>query len=515
MPKWRLYFPFWHILEFYFCTLAVFIYVCSKIPLYINMRLNLLCAVTLGAYILLPSQINAQTVPADTLTLSLDKCIAIALTESPTIKVADMEVTRVDYSKKETLGQLLPTINFGATYNRTIAKQTMYMSMDGFGGGMGGGTDTDSDSETASRASGNSGGKTGIKVGLDNSYSAGFSASMPLIAPHLWKTLKLNDSQILLNVENARTSRLALVNQVKSAYYALLLAYDSRDVLQESYDNAKFNADVYEKQFSVGAASEYDVLRSQVAVKNIEPELLQADIAIKQARLQLLILMGLDASMPLKPDTKLADYERDMYANTLSIDRSLDGNSDLRQLDIHTRQLNDALTIQKMAWFPTLALSFNYNWTSMSNGNALKNFTWTPYSVVGLTLNIPLFEGGQRYSRIKQARIQVDEMKWQRQNLERSINMQVELAIDNIEKNVKQVASSAESVSQADKAYEIMEKSFKIGAASYLNLRDSQLALTQARLAYYQSIYNYLIANSELELLLGNADLNKYKQIAE
>ena len=79
--------------------------------------------------------------------------------------------------------------------------------------------------------------------------------------------------------------------------------------------------------------------------------------------------------------------------------------------------------------------------------------------------------------------------------------------------NVKQIASNAESVAQADKAHDIMERSFEIGAASYLDLRDSQLALTRARLAYYSAIYNYLIANSELELLLGNADIKKYESL--
>ena len=146
----------------------------------------------------------------------------------------------------------------------------------------------------------------------------------------------------------------------------------------------------------------------------------------------------------------------------------------------------------------------------MSDGNMFKNFRWSPYSTVGVSLSLPIFQGGQRYYKIKQAQLQVDEMKFQRENLERSINMQVEVAIDNINKNVKQIASSAESVKQADKAHEIMEESFKIGAASYLNLRDSEVALTRSRLAYYQSIYNYLISNSELELLLGNADINKY-----
>lgn len=202
-----------------------------------------------------------------------------------------------------------------------------------------------------------------------------------------------------------------------------------------------------------------------------------------------------------------------MYADVLGIDHNIEGNSELRLLDIQTRQLRDALKVQKMSLVPTLALTANYNWTSMSNGSPLKNFRWSPYSMVGLTLSIPLFEGGQRYTRIRQAEIQVNEMKWQRDNLLRSINMQADLALDNINMNVKQIASCSESVRQADKAHDIMQKSFEIGAASYLDLRDSELALTRSRLAYYQAIYNYLVARADLELLLGNADLEKYSAV--
>ena len=93
--------------------------------------------------------------------------------------------------------------------------------------------------------------------------------------------------------------------------------------------------------------------------------------------------------------------------------------------------------------------------------------------------------------------------------------MQVNLAIDNIKVNVKQIASCSESMKQADRAHTIMERSFDIGAASYLDLRDSELALTRAQLAYYQAIYNYLIAGSELELLQGTADVDRYTSATE
>lgn len=440
-------------------------------------------------------------------TLSLDDCLSIALTENPTVHVADMEVQRMDYSKRETIGALLPTIDFGTTYSRTLEKQTMYMNMDAFGG-FGGGGDEGGDENPVSRAGG--GGNNGIKVGLDNSWSIGFQASLPLIAPQLWKSISVSDTQILRSLETARQSRQNLVDQVKTAYYTLLLAHDSRRVIQQSYDMAALTHTTYVKQAAAGAASDYDVLRTSVAMKNIEPQILQADIAIKQARLQLLVLMGVDSSFEFEPAQKLSDYEATMYGDVLALEADYSNNADLKLLDIDAKLLRQQVDMKKLAFVPTLALTANYNWTTMNNGSPFSNLRWNPYSMIGVSLSVPLFHGGSRWNSLKAARIQADEMSWQRSNLERSIAMQVDVAIDNIKLNVKQIASSSESVAQADRAHTIMEKSFDIGAASYLDLRDSELSLTQARLAYFQAIYNYLVAGSKLELLLGNAPIDKY-----
>ncbi len=447
------------------------------------------------------SRSSAQT--ADSLVLSLDQCLAIALSENPTVKVADMEIQRIDYSRIETLSQLLPQISFAGQYSRTLAKQTMYMSMGGFGGG--------SDKAEGEDQRAASAGSNGIKVGMDNSYQVGFSASMPLIAPQLWASLKLSDTQILQAVEQSRASRINLVNEVKDAYYALMLAKDSKKVITESYEMAKLTHEIYSRQYEAGAASDYDVLHTSVAMKNIEPELLQADIAIKQARLQLLILMGLDASTNLDTQDTLEKYESSMYADVMALDRDYSNNSELLLSNIQKQQLARNLKIQQYSLIPTLSLTANYFWTSMSNGSPFKNFRWNPYSTVGLSLSVPIFTGGSRYSKIRQAKVQMVEWQYNRENLERNIASQVELAIDNIQQNVKQIASSSESVGQAERAHNIMQESFNIGAASYLDLRDSELALTRSRLAYYQSIYNYLVARSGLELLLGNAPIDNYK----
>lgn len=455
-----------------------------------------------------------ETAAPSGVSLTLDDCLRIALSESPTVKVADMEITRVDYSKKNVLAELLPQISFGGQYNRMLAKQVAYMNMSGFGG-MGGnnsgsgdsGSDTPGDSgDTTPETPAPSAGQRGIKMGLDNSFQMGFSASMPLVAPQLWASMKLSDAQILQAVEQARASRLDLIAQVKQAYYTLLLAKDSKKVIQESYDMAALTYDIYSKRFAAGDASEYDVLRTSVAMKNVEPQLLQADIAIRQARLQLMLLMGVDARADYEFAGELSAYEKTMYDDVMALPTDYSQNTQLIQNTLAQNTLDQAVRVNKMAWYPTLALTASYNWTSSSDGSPFKNFRWNPYSVVGLNLSIPLFTGGRRHNNIKMAQIQATENMLQRENIEHNVSMQAKLAVDNIHLNVRQIASCAESVKQADRAYNIMSQSFDIGAASYLNLRDSELALTQSRLTYFQAIYNYLVATNDLELLLGTAD---------
>ena len=192
---------------------------------------------------------------AEPKTVSLDECLTIALSDNPTVKIADMEVERLDYSKREVIGQLLPTIDFGATYSRMLAKQVMYMNMDGFGDMGGNGNDGAEENSRAGEKKDN-----GIKMGLDNSYSLGFQASLPLIAPQLWKSIGVSDTQILRSLESARQSRQSLVNQVKNAYYTLLLAQDSRKVIQESYDMAALTNRTYQQQREAGAADRKSVV---------------------------------------------------------------------------------------------------------------------------------------------------------------------------------------------------------------------------------------------------------------
>ncbi len=423
---------------------------------------------------------HAQDYYTGMLRLSLDDCLRVALNDNPTVKVDSMEIERVNYALKEVKGQLLPEVTASGQYTRNLALQTMYM-------------DT---------GDGNS---VGIKMGRDNTYTAGFSATLPLVVPQLWRTIKLNENQILQNIEAARANKISLVNQVKNTYYAMLLAADSRRVIEQNHATALEHAAIYKKQHELGTASEYDVLRANVAVTNLEPSILEAENTERLLELQLKVLMGMDSRIDIEPTQTLDDFKASMYDRTLSTDTSLVNNTTLKTLDLQTDYLNKAVAVQKAAWLPTVSANGNLMWHSMGNGNPLDNFMWNRSSSIGLTIAWPVFQGFRRNNRIKQAEIQAREMTWQRENAERSLHMQVQSQVDNIHKSIKQVESNAGGVAQAQKASDIMQQSFKVGAASFIQLRDTDDALMNARLSYYQAIYNYLVAESDLEKVLGNS----------
>jgi outer membrane protein TolC len=117
-----------------------------------------------------------------------------------------------------------------------------------------------------------------------------------------------------LAVEQARSSRIDMVEQVSKAFYQVLLEKDSYDVYKRVYDNAVENHRIIEKRYSVGQVSEYDFIRSQVSVANAEPNVFNAENSIVLALWQLKALLGVDLEKDIDCAGRLADYEVELNA---------------------------------------------------------------------------------------------------------------------------------------------------------------------------------------------------------
>lgn len=416
------------------------------------------------------NSIHAQ----DTLKLKLDDAIKIALNDNPTIKVAGQEIALKKVASQEAYAGLLPEASLVGNYSRTIEKQSFAMQ-----------------------------GQV-IKVGTDNTYSGGLTISLPVFAPALYKSISLTKTDIELSVEKSRASKLDMVNQVTKAFYQLLLAQDSYEVLQKSYKQSEDNYNVVKAKYEQGTVSEYDKISAEVQMRNIKPSVVSAKNAIGLTNLQLKVLLGLEPSTAISIDGNLKDYEVSMFNRMARPNpNDLINNTTLKQLDLNKDALNKTLKLQRANFLPTLSASFQYMYTSMNNDFKFSRYIWNPYSTFGLSLSIPIFRA-TNFTKLKQTKIKLTQLSDTRINTERQLVMQANTYIDNMSASTEQVVSNREAVLQAEKGRLIAGKRYEVGKGTILELNSSEVALTQSQLTYNQSIYDYLIAKADLDLVVGD-----------
>ena len=464
----------------------------------------------------------AQTAQVDTTSaeatfLTLEQALEIALSENVSVKVADQEVIKTGYARKGTYSSLYPQINGTGSYQRTIKKQVMYMDGGGFDiGAMLGETlstyllplyaqhpdvpfPTPKKSEEEETSS-----NEGFSVGRWNTWSAGISASMPLVNPQLWESLKISDKDVELAVEKARSSRLDMVTQVKKAYFAVLLSKQVFEVYKSVYENAVENLDQIQKKYNAQKASELDLTRAKTTLANAIPNVYDSENSAVLALWQLKAVMGVDLSENIDVAGSLSDYSEHMFYDLhLNDDYSLDRNTTMRQLEIQAEELASNVKLQQYANLPSLALAFNYSINAMTNDFNFSEYHWSPYSYVGLSLSIPIFAGGKRSNAIKQAKVQAAELDLQRADTERQLRIAIRQYLGTMDTAINSYASAQSAVETAHKAFSIAQKSYNVGRSTLTDLNDAQLALVQAELGATQAVYNFVVAKAELEKLLG------------
>lgn len=438
---------------------------------FVGKRLVLIAAILLAV-----GHARAQEVK-DTLTLNLDKALEIALSDNPTIKVAEEEIALKKVSHKETWQNLLPEASISGTMSHTITAPQFSI------------------------------GDETIKMGKDksNTASGALNISLPIFAPAVYRAMSMTKTDIELAVEKSRASKQDLVNQVTKAYYQLMLTQDSYEVLQKSYKLAEENFNIVNAKYQQGAVSEFDKISAEVQMRSIKPNVISAANAVTLSKLQLKVLMGITADVDIKIDDSLASYETVVFANQLenSGHEGLVNNTTMKQLELSMKTLQQNIKSLRTNFMPTLAMSYSYQYQSMNNDNwNIFNYNWAGSSSLVFSLSVPLYKASN-FTKLKSNRIQMRQLDQNRIDTERKLNMQITSYQDNMAASSEQVSSNKENVMQADKAVQIATKRYEVGKGTVLELNTSQVQLTEAELTYNQSIYDYLVSKADLDQVLG------------
>lgn len=416
------------------------------------------------------------TMLAQTLDLNLQKAIEIALAENPTIKIADKDIRLKEIADKEAWQSLLPTVSSQLALQHSIKVAAIKTPNGDF------------------------------KMGKDGTTTAtgGITLSLPIYAPAIYQNMKLTKDDILLAQEKARSSRLSLVNQVTKAYYAALLAKDSRDVIQRSYDVSKENFDVVDKKFQVGKVSEYDKISAEVQMRSMNSSVTSAQTGLELAILQLKVLMGINTDFDIVINDSLKAYENSVtLANTESNTNEIENNSSLRQIDMNMGLLKRTDKILHTNFLPTIGMQLSGMYQSYSNDDwNVFGYKYSPSSTLSISVNIPIFTASN-WTKLKSSKIKMEQLSDTRVNTVRQLNMAAQSYRKNMLTSISKLESDRQAVMQADKAVSISAKRYDVGKGTILELNQSETALTQAELTYHQSIFDFLTNKADLDYTLG------------
>lgn len=409
--------------------------------------------------------------------LTLTDALELALSENPTIRIAEMEVARYDYVKRQTWGALLPQLSASGNYTRSIVKSEM---------------------------------RGGLSFGADNTFALQGDLTLPLFAPAVYRTLKMNQTQMAAAVESARASRITLVAEVKKAFYNILLAEQSLAVLRESEATVQRTVDDTALQYRNGLASEYDLLTAQVQLSNLQPTILQTENSIRLAKLQLKMYLSIPEGVEVEVEGELDAMRDEVLAGTDGLTIDLSENSDLRALELQEELLYRSLGAANAGRLPTLAAFGTASYT----GNDMEPFLgvgagddaryfWTHPISVGIQLSVPIFSGLTKMNKSRDLKNQIAQIALQRDYARQQLDVQVRAALNELLTARETMFAQEKTVEQARKAYYISDARYRAGAGTILELNSAQLAQTQAQLNFSQAIYDYLSAKAEYDRLAG------------
>jgi outer membrane protein TolC len=429
--------------------------------------------------------LSGNAIAQDTLRINLNQALEIALSEGASIKIADLELKRTKYYKNEMLGGFYPTISGSANYSRNIDPQVIFLPEGIFGPGSGG----------------------PMQMGSDNSYTAGLSVSLPLFAPALFKMLEVSNADIEIALEKSRASKLNMVSEVKKAFYSHLLARSSYEVLQMSVLNAQKNLENSRNFYKQGIVAEYDVIRADVQVRNLNPYLIQAESALNLSAIKLKILLGIDVNIEIVAEEKLVDFESDYINFKPLANFSVDNNTNIIQLELQEFKLNKQHQLLKTNRLPTLAAFGNYQYQSQANNFNFSEYNWVKSTMVGLQLQIPIFQGFAKKYREQQVLVGIDLLRVQRDDINKNLTLMAQNATSNMLRASEQINLNKEGIALAERGYNIAQTRYRTGTGTIFELNDSEDALRQAKQNYNQSLFDYLQAKVEYETIIGESTL--------
>jgi len=412
------------------------------------------------------------------ITLTLEDSVKLALEQNPFYLAEKAKEDQASYMVREAVSSFFPALNAQGIH--ILDKKVMTIDMPSFVPGMP---------------------PQKIKLDFTRNYQFSLSFSLPLSAGgRLVSGYKQANYNLMSTKEAIRQSMQETVFNVKKAFYGYLLAKKFVEVSEEAVGLADKHWKNVKSLYDVGMASKFDLLRSEVQVANLKPQLIRAKNGLSTAELGLKTLLGLDLKQPIEVKGELSYKEFEANADA-GVAKALANRPEMNQLKFQQQMAHEMLKMARGAYLPTLAIGGAYNYW----GNRFK-FTkdsWESYYSVNLVLDIPLFNGFVNSAKVGESKAMLRQLDYSRKGLSEMVKFEVQEAVLSLQQAKESLLSQEKNVEQAQEAVRIADLNYGEGLATNLDVSFAQMALTQAKTNYSQALYDYALALAQLEKAVG------------
>ena len=304
--------------------------------------------------------------------------------------------------------------------------------------------------------------------------------------------------------ESSKELENKIIYSAKQSFYTVLLAKEFVRIRKEILELAEENLSITKERYKKGEASHYDLLRSEVEVANIKPQLIKAENFLKTSYNFLKVLLGIDPSREIRVKGEFEFIPEEIDLNR-EVNLALEKRPALKEIALQEKAAKAQVKAAFSGYLPQISLNFT-DFANQKEAFSVGREKYDDYWMATVSVSMSIFDGFLTHSRVKEAKAKQRELEILKKKLEDSVEVEVKNAVLDLEAAESSVESQKENVKRAREAYRIIKERYAEGQASQLDLLDARVALSTAQVNFAQSLYDFMVAKAKLGYVVGEGE---------
>lgn len=437
----------------------------------------------------------------ETLKLTLEEAIKIAIEKNPQTKIAKMELTKANAAVKEAFGYALPTVDLSASFSHFLSVPKMpFPDFEALLNNYTYKVLVDEQLITEDQAKYRDMKDVLQSFTLKNNYEAKLQVTQILFNSAVFRGIGASEIYRQAAEVNLKSTAAKTILDVQKAFYGILLAKEMNQIAVSSLENIENHVKSARAMFAQGLASEFNVMQAEVQLENFRPMVIASENALKNAKEGLKLVLGVEENIDIDAQGKLEFT--DNIGNDLQglIELARSNNLDVKGLSKKADVDEAFIDLDLSEYWPSIVAFGNLSLNGASNTFDFMNYN---SSMVGVSFSINLFNGNRTRQKVQQSTINMLQTREQVNNLKDFVALRMKDMFNELEQVRQTLAAQERNVELAQKSYSIAEVRYREGTGTQLELMNAELQLRQARANRLQSVYSFITAKSDIENLTG------------